>query len=132
MAGLNKVMIIGHLGKDPEIKYSQQGTAMVNFSVATSEEWKDKNSGEKQKKTEWHKIKAFGKQAEVMEKYLKKGSQVYLEGSLETRQYEKDGQDHYMTEIKVFKFEFVGGKSEQQAPQQSQPEPEIPDSEIPF
>lgn len=109
MAGLNKVMIIGHLGRDPEIRYSQQGTAVANFSVATSEKWTDKNTGQKQEKTEWHRVVVFGKQAETCEKYLTKGSQIYLEGRLQTRQWERDGQTHYTTEIVVSSFQFLGG-----------------------
>ena len=114
MAGLNKVMLIGNLGRDPEIRYSQQGTAMVNFSIATSEQWKDKNTGEKQEKTEWHRIVAFGKPAEILEKYLSKGSKVYIEGRIQTRNYEKDGQTHYTTEIVVREFQFLGGRQENQ------------------
>lgn len=109
MAGLNKVMLIGHLGRDPEIRYSQQGSAMVNFSLATSEQWTDRNTGEKNEKTEWHNIKVFGKPAEVCEKYLSKGSQIYVEGRLQTRTYEKEGQTHYITEIIVQNFQFLGG-----------------------
>lgn len=114
MAGLNKVMLIGNLGRDPEIRYSQQGTAMVNFSIATSEQWKDKNTGEKQERTEWHRIVAFGKPAEILEKYLSKGSKVYIEGRIQTRNYEKDGQTHYTTEIVVREFQFLGGRQENQ------------------
>ena len=112
MAGLNKVMLIGHLGRDPEIRYSQQGLAMVNFSVATSEQWTDKNTGERQERTEWHRIVAFGKQAEILEKYLSKGSQIYIEGRLQTRSYEKDGQTVYTTEIVVLNFQFLGGRQD--------------------
>ncbi|MCP4671139.1 MAG: single-stranded DNA-binding protein [Desulfobacula sp.] len=114
MAGLNKVMLIGNLGRDPEIRYSQQGTAMVNFSIATSEQWTDKNTGDKQEKTEWHNIKAFGKPAEILEKYLSKGSKVYIEGRLQTRTYEKDGQTHYMTEIIVREFQFLSSRQDSQ------------------
>lgn len=114
MAGLNKVMLIGNLGRDPEIRYSQQGVAVVNFSIATSEQWTDKNSGEKQEKTEWHRVVAFRKPAEILEKYLSKGSQVYIEGKLQTRTYEKDGQTHYITEVVVDDFVFLGGRSENQ------------------
>ena len=113
MAGLNKVILIGNLGRDPEIRYSQQGMAVVNFSLATSEQWNDKNTGDKQEKTEWHNIVAFGKQAEILEKYLSKGSQVYIEGRLQTSTYEKDGQTHYMTKIVVSNFLFLGGKDGQ-------------------
>ncbi len=114
MAGLNKVMLIGNLGRDPEIRYSQQGLAVVNFSIATSEQWTDKNTGERQEKTEWHRVVAFGKPAEILEKYLSKGSQVYIEGRLQTRNYEKEGQTHYITEVVVNNFQFLGGRSDNQ------------------
>ena len=112
MAGLNKVMLIGRLGRDPEIRYSQQGMAMVNFSLATSEQWTDKNTGERQERTEWHRIVVFGKQAEVCEKYLSKGKQIYLEGRLQTRSWEKDGQTQYTTEIVVSNFMFLGSRDD--------------------
>jgi single-strand DNA-binding protein len=114
MAGLNKVMLIGNLGRDPEIRYSQQGLAVVNFSIATSEQWTDKNTGAKQEKTESHRIVAFGKPAEILEKYLSKGSQVYIEGRLQTSTYEKDGQTHYATDIVVNNFQFLGSKQDAQ------------------
>ncbi|HKK99113.1 MAG TPA: single-stranded DNA-binding protein, partial [Desulfotignum sp.] len=88
---------------------SQQGVAVVNFPIATSEQWTDKNTGDKQEKTEWHRIVAFGKPAEILEKYLSKGRQVYIEGRLQTRNYEKDGQTHYMTEVVTVNFQFLGG-----------------------
>ncbi|PIE62516.1 MAG: single-stranded DNA-binding protein [Desulfobacter postgatei] len=110
MAGLNKVMLIGRLGRDPEIRYSQQGTAVVNFSLATSEQWTDKNTGERQERTEWHRIVVFGKQAETCERYLSKGRQIYLEGRLQTRSWEKEGQTHYTTEIVVSNFMFLGSR----------------------
>ncbi|MDZ7664190.1 MAG: single-stranded DNA-binding protein [Desulfotignum sp.] len=109
MAGVNKVILIGNLGRDPEIRYSQQGVAVVNFPIATSEQWTDKNTGEKQEKTEWHRIVAFGKPAEILEKYLSKGRQVYIEGRLQTSNYEKEGQTHYATDIVVINFQFLGG-----------------------
>ncbi len=112
MAGLNKVMLIGHLGRDPEIRYTQQGLAVVNFSLATTEQWTDKNSGERQEKTEWHRIVVFGKQAEICEKYLAKGRQVYIEGRLQTSTYEKDGQTHYATDIVASNFQFLGGRGD--------------------
>ena len=114
MAGLNKVMLIGRLGRDPEIRYSQGGTAVVNFSIATSEQWTDKNTGERQEKTEWHRIVVFGKQAETCERYLSKGRQIYVEGRLQTRSWEKDGQTHYTTEIVVSNFQFLGDRSDNQ------------------
>ena len=113
MAGLNKVMLIGNLGRDPEIKYSQQGLAVVNFSIATSESWNDKTTGQKQEKTEWHRVCAFGKQAETLAKYLKKGSKVYVEGRLQTRSWEKDGQKQYTTEILISSFQFLDGKPQE-------------------
>jgi len=109
MAGLNRVMLIARLGRDPEMKYTQQGTAICNMAIATSESWTDKSTGEKQEKTEWHRCVSFGKQAEVLGKYLVKGSQVYIEGKLQTRQYDKEGQAHYATEIVVQDFTFLGG-----------------------
>lgn len=112
MASLNRVMLIGRLGKDPEIRYHQQGLAVVNFSLATSEQWTDKTSGDRQEKTEWHNIVVFGKQAETCEKYLSKGSQIYIEGKLQTSTYEKDGQTHYMTKVVASNFMFLGGKQD--------------------
>ncbi|MCD4722530.1 MAG: single-stranded DNA-binding protein [Desulfobacula sp.] len=114
MASLNKVMLIGRLGRDPEIRYSQQGLAVVNFSIATSEYWTDKNTGDRQEKTEWHNIVVFGRQAETCEKYLSKGREVYIEGKLQTTSYEKDGQTHYPTKIVVTNFQFLGGKQDAQ------------------
>lgn len=118
MPGLNKVLLIGNLGRDPEIRYSQQGTAVVNFSIATSEQWTDKNTGEKQEKTEWHNIVSFGKQAEILEKYLQKGSQVYIEGRMQTDSFEKDGQTHYRTKVVVSNFQFLGGRQDNQGQSQ--------------
>jgi single-strand DNA-binding protein len=114
MAGLNKVVLIGRLGRNPEIRYSQQGLAVVNFSIATSEQWTDKNTGDRQEKTEWHNIVVFGKQAETCEEYLSKGSQIFIEGRLQTRNYEKEGQTHYRTEIVVSNFQFLDERPENQ------------------
>ena len=111
MSGVNKCIILGRLGKNPELK-QVNGTALAKFSLATSETWTDKD-GEKQERTEWHNCNAWGKQAEVICKYLSKGDQLYIEGSLETRSWEDDdGNKRYATDIKVYKFEFVGGKRE--------------------
>lgn len=101
MAGsVNKVILIGNLGKDPECRAMQNGTKVANLSIATSESWKDKASGEKKEKTEWHKVVIFGQLAETAERFLKKGSKVYLEGSLQTRKWtDKDGADKYSTEV---------------------------------
>lgn len=110
MAGINKVILIGNLGRDPETRYFQDGSAVCNFSIATSEEWTDKNSGEKREKTEWHRIVAFRKLGEVCGQYLSKGRQVYVEGKLQTRSYEKDGQTYYTTEIIAATVQFLGGQ----------------------
>ena len=110
---LNKVMIIGTLGKDPEMKYLPSGEAVVNLSVATNERWTDKKTGEKKEKTEWHRITAFGGQAEVIGKYLTKGSKAYFEGKLETRKWQaQDGSDRYTTEIRCNNFSFVESKKD--------------------
>ena len=100
--GINKVILIGHLGRDPEVRYMPNGNAVANFSVATSESWKDKQTGENRDKTEWHSIVVFGKLAEIVGVYVKKGTQVYLEGQLQTRKWQdQSGQDHYTTEIVI-------------------------------
>jgi single-strand DNA-binding protein len=113
MAGVNKVIIIGNLGRDPEIKYTQNNVPVANFSVATSESWKDKNSGEWQEKTEWHRIVAWRHLAERAEKYLRKGKQVYVEGKLETRKWQgQDGQDRYTTEIVAVQLQMLGRKED--------------------
>ena len=100
MAGVNKVIIVGNLGNDPEIRYSNNGAAIANISVATSESWKDKNSGERQERTEWHRIVLFNRLGEIAGEYLKKGSKVYIEGKLQTRKWQdQSGQDRYTTEV---------------------------------
>ena len=97
--GLNKAMLIGRLGKDPDVRYMQSGMAVANFTLATNEDWSDKSTGEKKEKTEWHYIVAFGKLGEICGKYLSKGKQVYVEGRLQTRSWEQDGTTRYRTEI---------------------------------
>ena len=98
--GINKVILVGNLGNDPEIRYTPSGSAIANLSVATSEQWKDRNTGEPREKTEWHRVVIFGKLAEVAGEYLRKGSQVYLEGKLQTRKWQdQSGQDRYTTEV---------------------------------
>ncbi len=116
MAGLNKVMIIGRLGQNPDMKYTPGGRAVCNLSIATSEEWKDQ-AGQKQSRTEWHRVVAFGKQAEILEKYLSKGDQMYLEGRLQTDSWEKNGQKHYTTQIMLSEFRFLGGNGKSQGNQ---------------
>ena len=110
--GVNKVILVGNLGKDPEVRYSPKGSAMANVTIATAESWKDKQSGEKQEKTEWHRVVFFNRLAEIVGEYLKKGSQVYIEGRLQTRKWQgKDGQDRYTTEIVANEMQMLGSRS---------------------
>ena len=122
MKGVNRVILIGTLGKDPEFRQTQAGGIIANLSLATSESWIDKKSGQKVEKTEWHKIVMFGKLAEIAERYLSKGAKVYIEGSLETQKWQdKNGQDRYTTHIKARDMQMLGGdKKQQPAPQQQQ------------
>jgi len=109
--GVNKVILVGHLGRDPEVRYSANGAAIANVSLATSESWKDKTSGEAQERTEWHRVVFFGRLAEIVGEYLKKGSQVYVEGRLQTRKWQdKEGQDRYTTEIVANDMQMLGGR----------------------
>ena len=108
--GINKVIIVGNLGADPEVRYTGGGTAVCSLSVATSEQWTDKQSGEKQERTEWHRVKLFGKLAEIAGEYLKKGRQVYIEGSLRTDKYtDKNGVEKYSTDIVASDMQMLGG-----------------------
>ncbi|MDR3324125.1 MAG: single-stranded DNA-binding protein [Zoogloeaceae bacterium] len=112
MASVNKVIIIGNLGRDPETRYSASGDAMCNITVATTETWKDKQSGEKKEATEWHRITFFGRLAEIAGQYLKKGSQVYVEGTLRTRKWtDKEGHERYTTEIRADEMKMLGSRS---------------------
>jgi single-strand DNA-binding protein len=120
--GINKVILVGNLGKDPEIRYTASGAAIANITIATSESWRDKTSGEKQEKTEWHRVVFFSRLAEIVGEYLRKGSQVYVEGRLQTRKWQdKDGQDRYTTEIVANEMQMLGGRGDGggQAPQGS-------------
>jgi single-strand DNA-binding protein len=109
MAGVNKTITLGRLGKDPEMRYTPNGKAIANFSVATSDEWKDKDTGAKKEKTEWNRIALWGGLAEVAGKYLRKGSQVYIEGKLQTRKWkDKNGEDRYVTEIVGQSMQMLG------------------------
>ena len=114
--GINKVILIGHLGQDPEIRYMPNGNAIANITLATSETWRDKQSGEQKEKTEWHRVVFFGKLAEIVGEYLRKGSQVYVEGRLQTRKWQgQDGQDRYTTEIVVDvggSMQMLGGRAQ--------------------
>lgn len=112
MASVNKVILLGNLGRDPETRYTTGGDAVTNLNIATSEQWKDK-SGEKQERTEWHRVVLFGRQAEVAGEYLKKGRSVYIEGRLQTRKYtDKDGVEKYSTEIVGDRMQLIGGSRE--------------------
>ena len=141
MASVNKVILVGNLGQDPEVKYMPSGGAATNVSIATTDSWKDKDTGQKQERTEWHRVVFFNRLAEIVGQYLKKGSQVYIEGRLQTKKWQdQSGQDRYTTEIIASSMQMLGGKgagtgdgatdysnnnappqqqSQQQAPQQS-------------
>jgi single-strand DNA-binding protein len=109
--GVNKVILVGNLGRDPEIKYTASGAAIANITIATSESWNDKQSGEKVEKTEWHRVVAFQRLAEIMGEYLKKGSQVYIEGKLQTRKWQdQNGQDRYSTEVVASDMQMLGSR----------------------
>lgn len=149
--GVNKVILIGNLGQDPEVKYMPNGNAVANITVATSESWKDKNTGEQVDKTEWHRVVFFRRLAEIVGEYLKKGSKVYIEGKLQTRKWQdKNGADHWTTEIMASEMQMLdsrgGGSSDfnqsqdsSQSMQQSSPSQAAPapanndfDDDIPF
>lgn len=143
--GVNKVILVGTCGQDPELRYMPSGDAVCNLSLATSEQWTDKKTNEKKEKTEWHRVSLFGKVAEISGEYLRKGSQVYIEGKLQTREWEKDGIKRYTTEIVVDMrgtMQLIGGKPDSQpAPrQQQEPQPsaqtpqpnDFDDESIPF
>lgn len=112
MRGVNRVILLGNLGKDPEVRYLQSGGAVANITVATSESWKDKTTGQQQEQTEWHRVVFYGKLAEIVGEYLKKGSKVYLEGSLHTRKWQDKttGQDKYSTEIKASTMQMLDSR----------------------
>jgi single-strand DNA-binding protein len=139
MAGVNRVILIGRLGKDPEVKYTQDGTAVAKFSIATSETWKDKNSGEKQERTEWHNIEAWRRLGEICGEYLRKGSQVYVEGKLKTESWEdRDGNKRWTTKIVAREMQMLGSKGEEGGPSNEHDGPnhsapiDVPEDDIPF
>lgn len=110
--GLNKVMLIGNLGADPEVRYTTGNSAVTNIRLATAESWRDKETGEQQERTEWHRVVFFGRLAEIAGEYLKKGSQVYVEGSIRTRKWtDKEGQEKYTTEIVANEMQMLGGRA---------------------
>lgn len=111
MAGINKVILVGNLGRDPEVRYSAKGSAIANITIATSEQWTDKQTGQKQEKTEWHRVVLFNRLGEIAGEYLKKGSQVYIEGKLQTRKWQdNNGQDRYTTEIVANEMQMLGSR----------------------
>ena len=150
--GINKVILVGNLGSDPEARVLPSGGAVTNISVATSESWKDKQTGQPQERTEWHRIVAFNRLAEIMGEYLKKGSKVYIEGSLRTRKWQdKEGQDKYTTEIVASEMQMLDSRNEggedrsqnysqssaqqtphQPSPQQTQSFDDFDDEDLPF
>ena len=142
--GINKVILVGNLGADPEVRYMPSGSAVTNLSVATSESWKDKQTGEQKERTEWHKVAMFGRLAEISAEYLRKGSQVYIEGRIRTRKWQdKDGNDRWTTEVIADEMQMLGGRggggapargdsqSQSPAPQRAA-EPDEFDDDIPF
>ena len=145
MPSLNRVMLMGHLGRDPETSAMPSGDTVVNISVAATEKWKDKQTGEQKELTEWFRVVAFGKLAEIMSQYLKKGDAVYIEGSMRTRSWEKDGIKRYSTEVKAASMQMLGGSGEgkgrdrssstgdstQPKSEPSPPDPDF-DDDIPF
>jgi single-strand DNA-binding protein len=140
MSGINKVILIGNLGNDPESRYTQDNHAVTNISLATSESWKDKQTGEKKERTEWHRVVFFNRLAEIASEYLRKGSKVYIEGQLRTRKWQdQSGQDRYTTEIVGQQMQMLGGQQEQRQEQAraSTPNPQEVytadiDDDIPF
>ena len=137
MRGVNKVILVGHLGADPETRYMPSGGAVTNFRIATSEQWKDKESGEKQERTEWHSIAIFGRLAEIAAEYLRKGAPVYIEGKLRTRKWQdRDGNDRWTTEVVAHEMQMLGGRSQGNASTKPEPQktaaPEDFDDDIPF
>lgn len=141
--GINKVIIVGNLGQDPETRYMPSGAAVTNMTVATNETWKDKQTGEQKERTEWHRVAMFGRLAEIAAEYLRKGSQVYIEGKLRTRKWQdKQGQDRWTTEIIADEMQMLGGRSGGGGPSGPSSEPSGPapgpsggddfDDDIPF
>lgn len=134
MSGVNKVIVLGRLGKDVELKYTTKNHSVANFSVATSEKWKDKQSGQMNEKTEWHRVVVWGAQAENCANFLRKGSQVYIEGRLETRSWEgKNGEKKYTTEVVANNVQFLDAPEKKETKQQESFEPDFnSEEELPF
>ena len=139
MAGINKVILVGRLGRDPEVRYTPSGATVANFSIATSDEWKDKETGQKQEKTEWHRIVAWRRLGEICGEYLRKGKQVYIEGKLQTRSWEdRDGNKRYTTEIVAQSMQMLDAQTRDMRADPADPgfpveEPiTVPEDDIPF
>ena len=137
--GVNKVILVGNVGNEPEIRYTSSGQAVANLSLATSEVWKDKTTGDKQERTEWHRIVSFGKSAEIVRDYIKKGSKLFVEGSLKTRKWEdKNGVERYTTEVVSNEIQMLDSRGDQNnssSPSQGMaeiPSEELVDEDIPF
>ena len=130
--GVNKVTLIGNLGNDPEVRYSNNGNAVANVSLATAESWRDKDSGEQQERTEWHRIVFFGRLAEIVSEYLHKGSQIYVEGRLQTNKWQdKEGNDRYTTQIVANEMQMLGSRGSSSANQEPAPQKNpAPDSPV--
>ena len=131
MGSVNKVILVGNLGRDAELRYTPGGAAVANFSIATTETWTDKNSGERREQTEWHRVVLWGKQAETLNEYLKKGRQIYVEGRLQTRQWDdRDGNKRYTTEVRSDRLVLLGGRRDDAGGGRQGPdrEPESPHS----
>jgi len=129
--GINKVILVGNVGQDPETRYMPNGNAVTNISIATSEAWKDKNTGEQQERTEWHRVTFYQRLAEIVAEYVKKGSKLYVEGRLQTRSWEQDGVKKYATDIIANEMQMLdsrGGSSDSYAPKQAQSTPSAPPS----
>tara|TARA_B110000495_G_C22919760_1_gene537333 strand:- start:174 stop:641 length:468 start_codon:yes stop_codon:yes gene_type:complete len=129
--GINKVILVGNVGQDPETRYMPNGNAVTNISIATSETWKDKNTGEQQERTEWHRVTFYQRLAEIVAEYVKKGSKLYVEGRLQTRSWEQDGVKKYATDIIANEMQMLdsrGGSSDNYSPSQSQSTPSAPPS----
>ena len=135
-SGINKVILVGNLGQDPEVKFTAGGAAVTTLSIATSDSWKDKDSGMDKERTEWHRVVLWRRLAEIAGEYLKKGSKVYIEGQLQTRKWEQEGQTRYTTEIIARDIQFLDSRgsantsSQEDAGKSEEPAPEVPDSGI--
>lgn len=135
MSGINKVIVLGNVGKEPETRSFDSGDTVTNFSVATSEKWKDKTSGEIKESTEWHRVSCFGKLSDIASKYVKKGDKIYVEGSLRTRKWtDASGVEKYSTEVKAEKIELLGSKQSGSTEKQQAPQDGLGamDDDIPF